>query len=117
MFAHQAIDTPYYAVIITTESSGDDEGYAAMARRMAELGAAQPGYLGNASMSGGEGREVSIFYYRDEESIRSWYRHDEHREAQKLGRERWYSRYEIEVCRVERRYDFMADPHTAEETK
>ena len=36
----------YYAVIFTEISSGDDEGYSAMAARMRALAEKQPGYVG-----------------------------------------------------------------------
>ncbi len=36
----------YYAVIFTGISSGDDEGYTAMAARMRALAEKQPGYAG-----------------------------------------------------------------------
>ena len=36
----------YYAVIFTEISSGDDEGYSAMAARMRALAEKQPGHVG-----------------------------------------------------------------------
>ncbi|GHJ47965.1 hypothetical protein Cs7R123_53070 [Catellatospora sp. TT07R-123] len=104
-------EPPYYAVIITSTPSGTDpEGYAAMGRRMGELGAAQPGYLGRESMYAPDGSDLTVIYYRDPESIRAWQQHPEHLEAQRLGRDRWYARYRVEVARVERTYDFTAPP-------
>ena len=37
---------PYYAVVFTSLGSDENDGYAEMADRMAELAAKQPGYLG-----------------------------------------------------------------------
>ncbi|MEU6242958.1 antibiotic biosynthesis monooxygenase [Streptomyces sp. NPDC047024] len=97
-------EPPYYAVIITTAPSEDLDGYAAMSKRMAELGEAQPGYLGRESMTDADGRDLVVIYYTDAESITSWKAHPEHLEAQRLGRDRWYSSYTVEVARVERAY-------------
>ncbi len=101
---------PYYAVIISSRSSGvDGEAFAQMGARMAELGQRQPGYLGRESLTGPDGRELTVLYYTDEESISAWKVHPEHLEAQRLGRDRWYSAYDIEVARVERSYGFRRE--------
>jgi heme-degrading monooxygenase HmoA len=100
-------EPPYYAVIITSAlDAANLDGYAAMDERMAELGRAQPGYLGRESKTGGDGRELTVLYYRDAESIAAWQQHPEHLEAQRRGREQWYAGYHIEVARVERAYGF-----------
>lgn len=95
---------PYYAVVFTSVRTGeDDDGYAAMADRMVELAAQQPGFLGVESVREGA-PGITVSYWRDLASIRQWRRQAEHREAQRLGRDRWYERYRIRVCRVEREY-------------
>lgn len=100
--------TPYYVVIINTWESDDDRGYAEMGRRMTELGTAQPGYLGRTSVRGEAGHELTVFYYENPEAIAAWKQVPEHLGAQRLGRERWYSRYTVEVAKVERAYEFDA---------
>ncbi|MFI5782070.1 antibiotic biosynthesis monooxygenase family protein [Nocardia sp. NPDC051570] len=103
----QHLEPPYYAVIITTQLHGEETAdYRDMAARMAELGTRQPGYLGRQGMSDGQGRDLSIIYYRDHESIHAWKADLEHLEAQRLGKERWYQSYTVEVARVEREYSF-----------
>lgn len=98
---------PYYAVIITTRLTGEDQaGYAEMNQRMAELGRSRPGYLGRESMVDADGRDLTVLYYSDAESIAGWKQDPEHLEAQRLGKERWYECYTIEVARVERSYAF-----------
>ncbi|NBH08186.1 antibiotic biosynthesis monooxygenase [Amycolatopsis sp. SID8362] len=100
-------EPPYYAVIITSALDESNlDGYAAMDERMAELGRAQPGYLGRESRTAADGRELTVLYYRDAESIAAWKQHPEHLEAQRRGREEWYANYHIEVARVERAYGF-----------
>jgi heme-degrading monooxygenase HmoA len=95
-------EPPYYAVIFTSLQSDDLEGYAATAERMLELAAEQPGYLGVESAR--EGLGITVSYWRDLESIRQWKSHAEHREAQRAGRDRWYSNYKTRIALVERDY-------------
>ncbi|MEY9873127.1 heme-degrading monooxygenase HmoA [Streptacidiphilus sp. MAP12-33] len=102
-------EPPYYAVIITTRLTDDVDGYAEMDRRMGELGRAQPGYLGRESMTNDKGEDLVVLYYADAESVAAWKAHPEHQEAQRLGRERWYDAYTVEVARVERGYSFRRD--------
>jgi heme-degrading monooxygenase HmoA len=76
---------------------------------MDELARSMPGFLGVESVRGADGFGVTISYWDSEESIARWRRHAEHLQAQATGRERWYARYELRVCRVERAYAFVAE--------
>ncbi len=98
---------PYYAVIFSSEQSDDLDGYAETAARMLELAALQPGYLGVESAR--EGLRITVSYWSDLESIRAWKQVAEHREAQRLGREKWYAAYKTRIARVERDYDKPAE--------
>lgn len=93
---------PYYAVIFTSTLSDDDAGYAAMAARMVELAAEQPGFLGIESAREDVG--ITVSYWRDLPSIAAWKANAEHREAQRLGRERWYGGFRLRIAKVERDY-------------
>lgn len=93
---------PYYVAIFTSLRDDEPEGYAAMAERMFELAAQQPGFLGVESARSQLGLTVS--YWKDAESIRQWKANLEHREAQKQGREKWYAEYRVRIARVEREY-------------
>ena len=95
-------EPPYYAVIFTSLQTGDLEGYAETAGRMLELAAEQPGYLGVESAR--EGLGITVSYWKDLESIRRWKAQAEHREAQRAGREQWYSNYKTRIALVERDY-------------
>jgi heme-degrading monooxygenase HmoA len=100
---------PYYAVIFTAQrTDADDAGYAAMAERMVELARVQPGFLGIDSARGTDGVGITVSYWRSQEDIRRWHAAAEHREAQRLGYERWYAWFQLRVCRVERAHGFAA---------
>jgi heme-degrading monooxygenase HmoA len=95
-------EPPYYAVIFTSTRTPGDNGYAAMAERMLELAGTQPGFLGAESAR--EELGITVSYWADLESIRRWKAELAHREAQRLGRETWYSRYRVRISKVERDY-------------
>ncbi len=98
-------DPPYYAVVFTSRHSGDDfEGYAAMAARMMELAAEQPGFLGVETARRDDGVGITVSYWADEASIRAWHDVAEHRAAQERGKQQWYPQWRVRVCKVEREY-------------
>lgn len=94
---------PYYAVIFSSLRTPVDKGYDAMAERMLELAAQQPGYLGVESARD-EGVGITVSYWSSLEAIRAWKANAEHREAQRLGRAQWYSAFRLRVAKVERDY-------------
>lgn len=103
----QTPSPPYFAVVFSSVRTQDDPaGYEETAQRMLELASTMPGFLGVESARGADGFGITISYWRSEEAIAHWQRHAEHLEAQRLGRERWYGRFELRVCRVERAYGF-----------
>ena len=100
-------EPPYYAVVFTSlRSTTDPEGYGRTSQRMFELAAQQPGFLGVETARGAESVGITVSYWRDLDSIRNWRRHAEHQQVQAMGREVWYDRYRLRICRVETEYDF-----------
>jgi heme-degrading monooxygenase HmoA len=96
--------TPYYAVIFTSVRTDIEDGYDDMAQKMLDLAADQPGFLGAESAR--EALGITVSYWRDLNSIKNWKAVAEHREAQKLGREKWYASFKIRISKVERDYGF-----------
>ena len=93
---------PYYAVIFTSLRTEGDDGYSQTAQRMEELAVQQPGFLGIESVRNVLG--ITVSYWSSLEAIQNWKKNLEHLEAQKKGKEKWYSSYRIRVCKVEREY-------------
>ena len=93
---------PYYAVIFTSLRTDGDHGYGDMASQMEDLAAQQPGYLGIESAR--ENIGITVSYWSDLESIKNWKSNIEHKQAQKLGREQWYSSFKVRISKVERDY-------------
>jgi heme-degrading monooxygenase HmoA len=101
----QTPEPPYFAVIFTSlRAAGDDEAYGKMSEDMMALAAQQPGYLGVESARDGVG--ITVSYWRDLESIRSWKRNADHLMAQREGRAKWYDAFTTRIARVERDYSF-----------
>lgn len=93
---------PYYAVIFSSHRNDDVEGYLETATRMVELAAQQPGFLGVESVR--EDLGITVSYWSDLESIKQWKAQAEHRQAQKMGMDKWYSTYKTRIALVERDY-------------
>jgi len=97
-------EPPYYAVIFTSQRTAGERGYGAMADRMLELAAQQPGYLGVESVRDAEGFGITVSYWTSEEAIRAWKANTEHQVAQQAGMKTWYGDYALRVAKVERAY-------------
>jgi heme-degrading monooxygenase HmoA len=82
-------EPPYYAVIFTSQRTQGDRGYAAMAQRMVELAAQQPGFLGVESARGADGLGITVSYWSSEEAIAAWKALLEHKPAQEAGKRVW----------------------------
>lgn len=98
------LSTPYYAVIFTTLVTENLEGYIETATRMEELAKSQQGFLGIESARQNIG--ITISYWQTLEDIANWKNHIEHTAARNLGREQWYKKYQLRICKVEREYGF-----------
>lgn len=93
-----------YAVIFTAEVKKFDDEYFSTAKKMRSLAIEKYGCTDfKASAEGNQ--EIAISYWPSLEHIKNWKNDLEHIEAQKLGQERWYSEYKVQVVRVEREYE------------
>ena len=104
---------PYYAVIFTSLRTDYQQGYADTAKRMVELAALQPGFLGAESVRDAEGLGITVSYWEDEAAIAAWKQQAEHRLAQERGKRDWYAGYRIRIAKVERAYGFDVNEETS----
>ena len=98
------LKTPYYAVIFTTILTEEIKGYNEAAERMEDLAKEQPGYLGIESARASLG--ITVSYWQNLDAILAWKNNVEHTEVRNLGREKWYKKYQLRICKVEREYGF-----------
>jgi heme-degrading monooxygenase HmoA len=93
---------PYYAVIFSSIQTQDIAGYEDMATYMVELAKQQNGFLGFESARNEVG--ITVSYWRDLSSIKAWKNNVTHLEAQRLGRNQWYEKFRVRICKVELEY-------------
>ena len=79
-----------------------------MDARMADLAAQMPGFVSYRQYASTDGEGLAVVEFESHETVAAWRAHPEHREAQRLGRERWFAEYRITVCDVARDYSFKA---------
>ncbi len=99
-----SLKPPYYAVIFTSTVTNDLDGYEETANKMEELAKEQPGYLGIEYARSEVG--ITVSYWKDLNSITQWKNNIEHTAARELGRKKWYQKYQLRICKVEREYGF-----------
>jgi heme-degrading monooxygenase HmoA len=95
---------PYYAVIFTSHRTKGDNGYGEMANKMVKLASKQPGFLGVESARESVG--ITVSYWKDLESIKTWKENADHIMAQQRGKEVWYKEFKTRISKVERDYGF-----------
>ena len=80
--------------------------YERWARRMVELASSMPGFVSIKTFAADDGERLSVIEFDSEAAHGAWRDHPEHREAQRLGRERFYSEFQLQICTPVRRYGF-----------
>jgi len=98
---------PYYAVIFTSKLSDNCIGYDEMAKKMTDLVKNQKGFLGMESAR--ENIGITVSYWDSISSIKNWKNNIEHKQAQKLGKEKWYTTYKTRIVKIEHDYGFNLD--------
>lgn len=98
-----------FVVIFRAKARTLDAEYSAMAAQMRQLALTQFGCLDFTAATEGD-QEIALSYWPDEASIRAWKQHTDHLMAQKLGRERWYASYAVEIAEVRRSYRHSPEP-------
>ena len=103
---------PYYVAIFRcVRNTHDDPGYRRAAERMFELARLQPGFLGMQAVRGEDGAGITLSYWTDEASIRAWRALDDQGVVREAGRRAWYTRYMMQIARVDRSYSWDAADH------
>jgi heme-degrading monooxygenase HmoA len=99
-----------------TSVAGDD--YGKMAQEMDAHARTFPGFIDVKAFKAEDGERLTMVWWQDEETLRAWASDLRHREAQKLGRDKWYEYYKIEVAQIirsktfERKGESAAAHHT-----
>jgi heme-degrading monooxygenase HmoA len=89
--------------------SGVREEYLVLAQRMNEIARTMPGYISHKGFFADDGERVTVVEFENEEGMRAWRMHPEHRAAQKQAKESFYAEYSVQVCEVVRESKFKRD--------
>ena len=81
-------------------------GYAEMAEEMDALARTMPGFIEVKAFKADDGERLTLVWWENEETLAGWREQVRHRVAQRLGRERWYEYYKLEVAHVVRQSAF-----------
>ena len=90
-----------------TEQAGDD--YGAMAAEMLARARTLPGFVDFKSYAASDGERLSVIHWESQETMRAWTDDVRHVVAQRLGRDKWYRYFRVEVAEVARTYGFERD--------
>lgn len=88
-----------YAVIFTAEIDHLDDGYSEMAKKLRALAEEEYACVDFTAVSDGH-QEIAISYWQSLEDIRAWKNDRLHLDAQRMGKEKWYRSYKVQVVRV-----------------
>lgn len=96
-----------YAVIFRAQVKALDDAYLNAAKRMRGLAFEKYGCLDFVSLCE-NGEELAISYWPSLDAIQRWRNDEEHKSAQRIGAERWYSSYRVEVVELVRSYNSVS---------
>ncbi|MCL6270959.1 antibiotic biosynthesis monooxygenase [Sansalvadorimonas sp. 2012CJ34-2] len=94
-----------YVVIFRATVDTIDHEYSQMTEWLREMALNRFGCLDFVSMMDGD-QEVALSWWPDLESIHKWKKESDHLMAQRLGKEKWYKSYSVEITKVEKSYGY-----------
>jgi len=86
----------------TRFKSGNEDEYHSWNERMSALAATMPGYISRKAFTAEDGERATIVEFENEDAQAAWRNHPEHKDAQALGREKFYLEYDLKVCELKR---------------
>jgi heme-degrading monooxygenase HmoA len=79
---------------------GLQDEYTALVDRMRAIVEKMPGYISHKGFWAEDGERVTIVEFESEETQRAWREHPEHIAAQRLGAQKYYATYDVQICTV-----------------
>jgi heme-degrading monooxygenase HmoA len=80
----------------------NSEEFSELAARMLDLARSMPGFLSYKVYLADDGERCSVIEFDSRDHLQAWRDHPEHRDAQRIGRDRYYEEYSLHVCEPER---------------
>jgi heme-degrading monooxygenase HmoA len=88
-----------YLVIFKATTATLDEEYIDMAQELKKLAFSKYGCLDFTSVTEAD-QEIAISYWPSLQHIRDWKNDPSHRLAQIKGKDKWYSKFSVEICEL-----------------
>jgi heme-degrading monooxygenase HmoA len=106
-------DDPRRVVIFRNRlRAGVNPGYGQRAGEIYELARRMPGFVASKDFIAEDGERLAVIEFAGAAELAAWRDDPEHRKAQGEGRERFYSAYQLQVCKLLRESLFVAPPET-----
>ena len=96
-------------VFRTRVKPGLRDEYVAAVDHMSALARSMPGYISHKSFYAEDGERCTIVEFADKAGLEVWRTNAEHREAQRLGRDKYYTEYCVQMCTLDRESKFKAE--------
>jgi heme-degrading monooxygenase HmoA len=77
-----------------------------MAEEMLGRARTMPGFIDFKSFRADDGERLSVIRWESQDTLRGWTDDLRHVVAQRLGRDKWYEYFRVEVAEVVRSYGF-----------
>ena len=99
-------------VVFRARRTPDGQGkeYKRWFLRMSELARKMPGYISHKGYVADDGERLTLFEWESADTLRAWATHPEHLPVKKLGRQKFYTEYHLQVCELVRELKFRHDP-------
>lgn len=91
-------------------AAGDGEDYRRWFLRMSELARGMPGYISHKGYVADDGSRLTLFEWESADTLKAWAHHPEHLAVKRLGRQKFYTEYHLQVCELLRESKFTRDP-------
>jgi heme-degrading monooxygenase HmoA len=85
---------------------GDGDEYYMQLKRMTDLARSMPGYISHKPYVAEDGERLTLFEWESADTLRAWATHPEHVPVKKLGRQKFYTEYHLQVCELVRESKF-----------
>ncbi|MFE1311046.1 antibiotic biosynthesis monooxygenase family protein [Streptomyces sp. NPDC058755] len=100
-----------------TDQAGEDYYATEDEMRQRVRAIAGPDLVDVQHYTGEDGERLAVVLWRNAETLEKWRSDPEHQVAQRLGRERWYSSYELTVAEVLRTSSHTATEKPSDESQ
>ena len=106
---YRRVKDPTGIVVFKTHlrEGADVAAYERTSRRMHELVSRIPGFISIKGHTSEDGDEIDLVRFEFEDALKARREQPEPRDAQRRGRDEFYDRSSVQVCRVYREYEFL----------